>query len=73
MSVWWPGLGPWAQFITAQEMTLNHLSVGPPPAGKAIGVRCIASQEAGDGRQLGPGGSSWFKGCGVCAICYNNN
>lgn len=35
-----------------KEMTFSHLTVGPPPAGRDIGVGCVASRLAGNSKKL---------------------
>lgn len=40
----------WAE---PEEITWSPQTVGPPPAGRGITVRCVASRVAGNGRKLG--------------------
>jgi len=46
-----------------EETTWSHLPVGPPPAGKVMGVGCIAYQAVGKRGVLGvriPSSADWF-------------
>lgn len=50
------------EHLVARPATLSWRSVGPPPAGRGIGVENIASWVAGNGKDIGmqnPGIADW--------------